>query len=116
MTPAERIDPDDDRRLAPHPHRQGLGNSVAQVNHLITQFGEMRKMMQQMGRMGSGACRGGLGKMAGLAARARRCGRARRRPPGRARGARLARPAPAVAGGGRNKKKKGGRVTPPKQR
>jgi hypothetical protein len=57
----------------------------------------------------------GMGRMAGLAARAG-AQRGEELPPGfEALGAGMASATPARAGG-KNKKKKGGRVTPPKQR
>jgi signal recognition particle subunit SRP54 len=96
---------------------RGSGTSVNAVNHLLKQFGEMRKMMKQMATGNAPAMPGGMGRMAGLAARA---GAARHEelPPGfEAMGAGMAMGSPPVrAGGQKNKKKKGGRVTPPKQR
>jgi hypothetical protein len=60
---------------------------------------------------------GGMGRMAGLAARAS-AQRTEQLPPGfEALGAGMSAGATANrGGGGKNKKKKGGRVTPPKQR
>jgi hypothetical protein len=82
----------------------------------MKQFGEMKKMMRQMGAGGSPQLPGGMGRMAGLAARAS----AQRGdlPAGfEALGAGMSAGAPVRTGGGsKNKKKKGGRVTPPKQR
>lgn len=73
MTPAEREDPD---LLNPSRRRRiaaGSGNSVVEVNRMIKQFKESRKMMQQMTKgsmpkemeqmFGSGV-KGKLGKMA----------------------------------------------------
>ena len=74
MTPAERANPD---LLNPSRRRRiaaGSGNSVVEVNRMIKQFKESRKMMQQMSKgdmnipgmdqmFGSGV-RGKLGKMA----------------------------------------------------
>jgi hypothetical protein len=90
---------------------------VNAVNHLLKQFGEMRKMMKQMGSGNVPNMPGGMGRMAGLAARA---GAARNEelPPGfEALGAGMAAGSQTNrSGGSKNKKKKGGRVTPPKQR
>ena len=73
MTPAERENPD---LLNPSRRRRiaaGSGNSVVEVNRMIKQFNESRKMMQQMSKgnmpagmenlMGNGV-QGKLGKMA----------------------------------------------------
>ncbi len=74
MTPAERANPD---LLNPSRRRRiaaGSGNSVVEVNRMIKQFKESRKMMQQMSKgdmnipgmdqmFGSGV-KGKLGKMA----------------------------------------------------
>jgi signal recognition particle subunit SRP54 len=115
MTPKERRDPsiiDGSRRTR---IAKGSATSVSAVNQLLKQFGEMRKMMRQMGNGGTPAMPAGMGRMAGLAARARN----EQLPPGfEALGAGMASAAsaPRGGGGGKNKKKKGGRVTPPKQR
>jgi signal recognition particle subunit SRP54 len=75
MTPAEREDPD---LLNPSRRRRiaaGSGNSVVEVNRMIKQFKESRKMMQQMSngnlnnipgmdQMFGGGVKGKLGKMA----------------------------------------------------
>lgn len=75
MTPAEREDPD---LLNPSRRRRiaaGSGNSVVEVNRMIKQFKESRKMMQQvskgninnipgMDQMFGGGVKGKLGKMA----------------------------------------------------
>ncbi|MGX7195549.1 signal recognition particle protein [Enterococcus olivae] len=75
MTPAEREDPD---LLNPSRRRRiaaGSGNSVVEVNRMIKQFKESRKMMQQMSKgnlnnipgmdqMLGGGVKGKLGKMA----------------------------------------------------
>ena len=75
MTPAERQDPD---LLNPSRRRRiaaGSGNSVVEVNRMIKQFKESRKMMQQvskgnmnsipgMDQMFGGGVKGKLGKMA----------------------------------------------------
>jgi len=115
MTPRERRDPaiiDGSRRTR---IAKGSATSVAAVNQLLKQFGEMRKMMRQMGNGATPAMPGGLGKMASLAARGTR---GEQLPVGfEALGAGMASAASAPwGGGGKNKKKKGGRVTPPKQR
>jgi signal recognition particle subunit SRP54 len=116
MTPKERRDPniiDGSRR---NRIAKGSATSVSAVNQLLKQFGEMKKMMRQMGNGSMPAMPGGMGRMAGLAARG--AARTEQLPPGfEALGAGMASAAaqPRV-GGGKNKKKKGGRVTPPKQR
>lgn len=74
MTPAERENPD---LLNPSRRRRiaaGSGNSVVEVNRMIKQFKESRKMMQQMAKgdmnipgmeqMMGGGVKGKLGKMA----------------------------------------------------
>lgn len=74
MTPAERENPD---LLNPSRRRRiaaGSGNSVVEVNRMIKQFKEARKMMQQMSKgnmnipgmdqMLGGGIKGKLGKMA----------------------------------------------------
>jgi signal recognition particle subunit SRP54 len=96
---------------------RGSGTNVNAVNHLLKQFGEMRKMMKQMGSGNTPAMPGGMGRMASMAARAS-AARHEELPPGfEAMGAGMASvPAPRGGGGNKNKKKKGGRVTPPKQR
>jgi signal recognition particle subunit SRP54 len=106
MTPAERRDP----AIINGSRRQriavGAGQTVGAVNQLLRQFTEMQKMMRQMAGGTMPNLPGGLGKMAALAART---------PGGRsldALAARAATPTPV----GAKKKKKGGRVTPPKQR
>lgn len=116
MTPRERREPviiDGSRRLR---IADGSGTTVKAVNQLLKQFGEMRKMMKQMGGGGAPNLPGGMGRMAGLAARAG-AARGESLPPGfEALGAGMKAGAPPVRSGGKNKKKKGGRVTPPKQR
>jgi signal recognition particle subunit SRP54 len=116
MTPKERRTPniiDGSRRTR---IAKGSATSVSAVNHLLKQFGEMRKMMRQMGSGSSPSMPGGLGRMAGIAARGQAGGEAL--PKGfEALGAGMASAATSSrGGGGKNKKKKGGRVTPPKQR
>ncbi len=111
MTPTERRDPsiiDGSRRTR---IARGSATSVAQVNQLLRQFGEMRKMMRQMGSGATSTLPPGVGKLA-AAVKARGVEGPAGLPAGL--GAGPARPVPAS--GPRGKKKKGGRVTPPKQR
>jgi signal recognition particle subunit SRP54 len=115
MTPKERREPsiiDGSRRTR---IAKGSATSVSAVNQLLKQFVEMRKMMRQMGNGAAATLPTGMGRMAGLAARARN---EQQLPAGfEALGAGMASAASAPrGGGGKNKKKKGGRVTPPKQR
>jgi signal recognition particle subunit SRP54 len=95
---------------------RGSGTSVNAVNQLLKQFGEMRKMMKQMGS-GTTPNVPGMGRMANMAARAS-ASRNEELPPGfEALGVGMAAGSqPKGGGGAKNKKKKGGRVTPPKQR
>jgi signal recognition particle subunit SRP54 len=113
MTPHERRDPaiiDGSRRTR---IARGSATSVAAVNQLLKQFTEMRKMMRQMGNGSMPSMPGGLGRMASMAARGAKNTEAL--PAGfEALGAGMANA--AASRGGKNKKKKGGRVTPPKQR
>ncbi|HEY5265219.1 MAG TPA: signal recognition particle protein [Acidimicrobiales bacterium] len=116
MTPKERRDPsiiDGSRRTR---IAKGSATTVSAVNQLLKQFTEMRKMMRQMSGGQGPAMPQGMGKMAQLAARSAQ--RKEQLPPGfEAMGAGMASAAPTPrTGGGKNKKKKGGRVTPPKQR
>jgi signal recognition particle subunit SRP54 len=93
---------------------RGSGTTVTAVNQLLKQFNEMRKMMRQMSAGSMPAMPGGMGRMANMAAKAQR-GDAL--PPGfEALGAGMKSAQPVRSGGAKNKKKKGGRVTPPKQR
>ena len=117
MTPRERREPnliDGSRRTR---IAKGSGTTVNAVNQLLKQFTEMRKMMKQMSAGSMPNLPGGMGKMAGLAARAG-AQRSEQLPPGfEALGAGMASGSvQKLAGGAKNKKKKGGRVTPPKQR
>ena len=130
MTPAERRDPslidgNRRRRIA-----AGAGRSIQDINQLLNQFRQMQKMMKQMGG-------GGMPGMSGKGPKGR-LGMARQMMKGgadldelkaamggpnpgaglpaeltafKSQGA-----APAPRGGSKNKKKKGGRVTPPKGR
>jgi signal recognition particle subunit SRP54 len=114
MTPKERRDPsiiDGSRRTR---IARGSATSVSAVNQLLKQFGEMKKMMRQMGN-GTMPQMGGMGRMASMAAR--QAAKSEQSLPAgfEALGAGMA-SAAATRGGGKNKKKKGGRVTPPKQR
>ena len=113
MTPAERRDPaiiDGSRR---NRIALGSGTTVPAVNQLLNQFTQMRKMMRQMAGGAMPNLPGGLGRLAGAAPR----GGETTLPPGfEALGAGMRAGAQASGGGGKNKKKKGWRVTPPKQR
>ncbi|MDE3065546.1 MAG: signal recognition particle protein, partial [Acidobacteriota bacterium] len=86
---------------------RGSGTTVGAVNQLMKQFGEMRKVMRQVA---SGGAPPGLGRAASMAPRPRDAAV----PPGFEALAAGMRSAPA--GAAKGKKKKGGRVTPPKQR
>jgi signal recognition particle subunit SRP54 len=115
MTPKERRDPsiiDGSRRTR---IARGSATSVSAVNQLLKQFGEMKKMMRQMGNGSMPQLPGGMGRMAGMAAR--QAAKSEQQLPAgfEALGAGMA-SAAAGRSGGKNKKKKGGRVTPPKQR
>jgi signal recognition particle subunit SRP54 len=117
MTPRERREPnviDGSRRTR---IAKGSGTTVNAVNQLLKQFTEMKKVMKQMSGGSMPNLPGGMGRMAGLAARAS-AQRTEQLPPGfEALGAGMSAGATANrGGGGKNKKKKGGRVTPPKQR
>src|ERR1700677_146075 len=97
MTPKERREPsiiDGSRRTR---IAKGSATSVAAVNQLLKQFGEMKKMMRQMGNGGAPAMPAGMGRMAGLAARTRN----EQLPAGfEALGAGMASAAPPPRGGG----------------
>ncbi len=116
MTKRERREPviiDGSRRTR---IAKGSGTSVSAVNQLLKQFGEMKKMMRQMGGS-QPSMPGPMGKMASLAARAQ-AQRSEAVPAGfesLAAGMKAG-AAQRPSGGSKNKKKKGGRVTPPKQR
>ncbi len=117
MTPRERREPtiiDGSRRTR---IAKGSGTTVNAVNQLLKQFTEMRKMMKQMSGGGMPNLPGGMGRMAQAAAKAS-AKRGGELPPGfEALGAGMSAGAPVARNsGGKNKKKKGGRVTPPKQR
>jgi signal recognition particle subunit SRP54 len=117
MTVRERREPniiDGSRRTR---IAKGSGSSVTAVNQLLKQFDQMKKMMKQMGGGKMPQLPGGMGKMAEMAARGATA-RQESLPAGfEALASGMKSGAPAVAAGGaRGKKKKGGRVTPPKQR
>ena len=116
MTPRERRDPniiDGSRRTR---IAGGSGTTVNAVNQLLKQFTEMRKMMRQMSGGGMPSLPGGMGRMAGLAAKASAM-KNEQMPAGfEALAAGMQSGVASRPGGGKNKKKKGGRVTPPKQR
>ncbi len=112
MTPGERRTPamiDGSRRAR---IARGAGTTVSAVNHLLKQFGEMRRMMRQVGNGGGLPGMPSRGRLAAMAGRAG----PEAVPAGfeaLAEGLRAGRPATPSPKG---KKKKGGRVTPPKQR
>ncbi|MDE3138559.1 MAG: signal recognition particle protein [Acidobacteriota bacterium] len=118
MTRHERRDPgiiDGSRRSR---IAKGSGSSVSAVNQLLKQFDQMKKMMKQMGGGAMPQMPGPMGKMAQMAARGA-AARGDSLPPGfeaLASGMRSGAASPAPSGGAKGKKKKGGRVTPPKQR
>ena len=67
MTPAERRKPDIINGSRRQRIATGSGRSIAEVNRLVKQFGEMQKMMKRMGGMaGKKGKRAGLGALAGL--------------------------------------------------
>jgi len=136
MTPAERHDPsilDGSRRVRV---ARGSGRTTQEVNALLKQFREMQKMMK--GGAGGMTAPAGLGRLGGLlggrggppaaglqellsgaADGGRSPGAPRQLLQGVKTGAdELAGSGlrPGAKGGARNKKKKGGRVTPPKAR
>jgi signal recognition particle subunit SRP54 len=117
MTPTERRQPtmiDGSRRTR---IAKGSGTSVAAVNQLLNQFTQMKKMMRQMGSGGAMPNVPGMGKMAQMAAKAQAARGNAELPAGfeafAAGQQASARPTPT---GPKGKKKKGGRVTPPKNR
>ena len=142
MTPAERQDPsiiDGSRRVRV---ARGCGRTTQEVNALLKQFREMQKMMKGFGAgglPGGGGGGGGMGKLAGMfgargsaalagargaelsemLASAGGSGEGLDGDP-RAQGAlgvgAKAAAVGAARGGPKSKKKKGGRVTPPKPR
>ena len=114
MTPRERREPSIINGSRRARIARGSATSVGAVNQLLKQFGEMRKMMRQMGNGATPAMPGGLGRAAGLASRAA-AGRETLPAGFEALGAGMA-SAATSSRGAKGKKKKGGRVTPPKQR
>ncbi|MFM8650316.1 MAG: signal recognition particle protein [Actinomycetota bacterium] len=67
MTPAERRKPDIINGSRRQRIATGSGRSIAEVNRLVKQFGEMQKMMKRMGGMaGKKGKRAELGALAGL--------------------------------------------------
>jgi signal recognition particle subunit SRP54 len=54
MTPEERENPDIINGSRKNRIAKGSGTSVQQVNQLLKQFGDMRKMMKTMNKMGGG--------------------------------------------------------------
>jgi signal recognition particle subunit SRP54 len=146
MTPAERDDPsiiDGSRRTR---IARGSGTSTQDVNHLLRQHREMQKMVRGMASgsgmpamPGLGGMGGGMGGLGGLLGGRKQLaalrslgdgdamdgglsallGRAEGSPlslDAVASGGRAAQRAVPPARGGKGKKKKGGRVTPPKSR
>ena len=63
MTPHERQNPDALNGSRKTRIAKGSGTSVQEINQLVKQFGEMKKMMKMMS--GSGGKRRGLGNMMG---------------------------------------------------
>ena len=118
MTPTERQNPsiiDGSRRSR---IAKGCGRSVNDVNTLLKQFDQMKKMMKTLGRGGMPQLPGGMGKLGAMAGKMAQAS-GRELPAGfealgqgmRAGGAPI-----APSTGPKGKKKKGGRVTPPKNR
>jgi signal recognition particle subunit SRP54 len=70
MTPEERRRPEIINGSRRQRIATGSGRTIAEVNRLVKQFGEMQKMMKRMGGFGSGkgkkGKKGGLGALAGL--------------------------------------------------
>jgi signal recognition particle subunit SRP54 len=69
MTPDERRRPEIINGSRRQRIATGSGRSIAEVNRLVKQFGEMQKMMKRMGGIGGKGKkgkRGGLGALAGL--------------------------------------------------
>ncbi len=115
MTPRERREPSIINGSRRARIARGSATSVGAVNQLLKQFAEMRKMMRQMGNGAAPAMPGGLGRAASLASRAA-AGRESLPAGFEALGAGMASASASSRGGAKGKKKKGGRVTPPKQR
>jgi signal recognition particle subunit SRP54 len=72
MTPEERRRPEIINGSRRQRIATGSGRTIAEVNRLVKQFGEMQKMMKRMGGLGGGkgkkGKKGGLGALAGLGA------------------------------------------------
>lgn len=71
MTPDERRRPEIINGSRRQRIATGSGRSIAEVNRLVKQFGEMQKMMKRMGGLGGKGKkgkRGGLGALSGLGA------------------------------------------------
>ena len=71
MTPDERRRPEIINGSRRQRIASGSGRSIAEVNRLVKQFGEMQKMMKRMGGLGGKGKKGkkgGLGALAGLGA------------------------------------------------
>ncbi|MEN9803679.1 MAG: signal recognition particle protein [Actinomycetota bacterium] len=70
MTPEERRRPEIINGSRRQRIATGSGRTIAEVNRLVKQFGEMQKMMKRMGGFGGGkgkkGKKGGLGALAGL--------------------------------------------------
>ena len=67
MTPKERSNPEILNPSRKHRIAKGAGVDIAEVNRLVKQFEQMRKMMKQMpGMMGGGKRKGGLGALGGM--------------------------------------------------
>ena len=63
MTPEERRNPDLLNPSRKHRIARGAGVDISEVNRMVKQFGEMKKMMKMVGksgRKGSSACRSKL--------------------------------------------------------
>jgi signal recognition particle subunit SRP54 len=123
MTPKERADPvivDGSRRVR---IARGSGTSTQEVNQLLRQFRDMQKMMRGAGGGALGAMMGGGGgrlqQMAAARELAKNAGGETKLADMLAAARSQPAPAPAARPGAKGRaqnKKKGGRVTPPKQR
>ena len=63
MTTKERIDPDVMNASRRQRVARGSGRPIGEVNNLLKQFGEMQKMMKQMGPTMTAAMKGGGGRI-----------------------------------------------------
>ena len=52
MTPAERSNPDLLNPSRKHRIAKGAGVDISEVNRMVKQFGEMRKLMKMVGKSG----------------------------------------------------------------